>query len=142
MANFEGLTAKLIVSALLLISIFSFIVINQRDNNAANPMEENAIFNQSMGLLLNKIDNGTSSANEKYGVFNSEEPQTGFGSIVLFGIVSVGKSFSQIITGFFTAAVKLPLSVLGIPANVYNLITTWLIIAIIVGAWLLYKLGG
>jgi hypothetical protein len=142
MANFEGITIKLIISAILLISIFSFIVVTQRDNSAVNPMEDNSIFNQSMGLLIGEIDNGTSSANEKYGVFNSEEPQTGFGSIVLFGIVSVGKAFSQIITGFFTAAVKLPLVVLGIPANIYNLITTWLIIVIIIGAWLLYKLGG
>lgn len=142
MANFEGLTAKFIVSALLLVSIFSFIVITQRDNSAPDPIENNKIFNQSMGLLVGKIDNGTASATEKYGVFNSEEPQTGFGSIVLFGIVSVGKAFSQIMTGLFTAAVKLPLAVLGIPANIYNLITTWLIIVIIIGAWLLYKLGG
>lgn len=142
MANFENLTIKFILSALMLISIFSFITITQSDNNAVDPIRNNAIFNDSVGLLINKIDNGTSSAQGKYEAFNSEEPAQGVGSIILFGIVSVGKAFSQIIFGFFGAIIKLPLIVLGIPASVYNLIIMWLIIAVIVGVWLLYKLGG
>ncbi len=142
MANFEELTGKFIISAMLLISIFSFMIITQSSNEAPDPLINNDIFNQSMGSLAQQIDEGTASASEKYDTFNAEEPKAGFASIVLLGIVSVGKAFSQIIVGFFGAIIKLPLLILGIPENIYSLILTWLIIAVIVGAWLLYKLGG
>ncbi len=142
MVKFEKLTGKFILSAMMIVSILSFIVITQSANNASDPIINQDIFSDSFSGLISEIENGTESANEKFGVFNSEQPKPGFGSIVLFGIVSVGKAFSQIITGFLTAIVKLPLAVLGIPPNIYNLVITWLIIALIVGAWLLYKLGG
>lgn len=143
MVAFSETVGKFIASALLVISIFSFIVITQNDNDTEIKMIENStIFNQSFNLLNTKIENSTQSAQEKYDSFNSEDPQPGFGSIVLFGIVSVGKSFSEIIFGFFSAIIKLPLAVLGIPEGIYNLIITWLIIIVIVGVWLLYKYGG
>lgn len=141
-SSFENITIKFILAAMLLISVFSFIIITQSDNEAVDPIGNNPVFNETMGNLVNKIDNGTSSAQEKYDAFSSEEPQTGFGSIVLFGIVSVGKAFSQIIFGFFGAIIKLPLIILGIPASIYNLIFMWLVIIVIIAAWLLYKLGG
>lgn len=142
MANFEDLTGKFILSAILLISVFFFIATIQSVNNSTDPLINNNIFNESFGSILATTDSATSSAEEKYDVFNSEEPKSSALSIVLFAIVSVGKAFSQIIMGFFTALIKLPLIVLGIPETVYGLILTWLVLAIIVGAWLLYKLGG
>ncbi len=142
MARFEELTGKFIISALFLISVFFFIISTQSSNNAPDPLINNNIFNESMGSLMDQIEEGTSSANEKFNTFNAEEPKPGFASIVLLGIVSVGKAFSQIIMGFFTSIIKLPVIVLGIPESAYNLILTWLVIIVIVGAWLLYKLGG
>lgn len=142
MANFGDLIGKFVLVALFMISVFSFIVLTQEDNHATIKMTDNAIFNQSLGLLQVKIENSTASAQEKYNSFNSEDPPTGFSSIVLFGIVSVGKAFSEIIFGFFSAIIKLPLAVLGIPSSIYSLIITWLIIIVIIGVWLLYKIGG
>ena len=142
MVGFSDLTGKFLLSAMLIMSIFSFIIITQSDNNAPDPLANNSIFNESASLLLNEINESTASANQQYNTFNSEEPKPGFGSIVLVGIVSVGKTFSQIITGFFTAILRLPLIILGIPESIYSLILTWLIIVAIVSAWLLYKLGG
>ena len=141
MVDFKDLVGKFIVSALMILGLFFFIVIIQEDNSAVNPLINEEIFNDSMAELILNIDNGTQAAEEKYGVFNSEEPKPGVGSILLFGIVSVGKQFSNIVFGTFGALIKLPLVVLGIPQTVYGSILTWLIITAIVTLWLLYKFG-
>lgn len=142
MANFENILGKFLFSAMMIISLFSFVIIVQSNNNAVQPVAEDEIFNDSFGEINRQIESSTTEAQEKYGSFNSEEPQTGLGSIVLFGIVSAGKTFSSLVFGFFSAVTKLPLTVLGIPPNVYNLILIWLVILVIISAWLLYKLGG
>jgi hypothetical protein len=142
MSQFRELVANFSISAILIMSLFSFFIIFEEENNAPEPLKDNEIFNESFSSLITSIETSTEEAEEKYDVFNSEEPQAGFGSIVLFGIVSVGKTFSGIIFGFFVSIIKLPLIMLGIPASIYNLVLTLLIITTIVSVWLLYKLGG
>lgn len=142
MAKFVDISGKFIVASLVIISLFSFLIIIQSDNSAEDPLIEDPLFNESLQLLLDEIAVSTQDAEEKYGVFNEEEPKPGFGSIVLFGVVSVGKTFSSIVFGFFGAIIKLPLVILGVSETVYSLVLTWLIIGIIVALWLFYKLGG
>lgn len=142
MAKFGDIAGKFILASLLIISLFSFLITLQSDNSAEDPLSNDPIFNDSFQSLITEIDTSTEDAEEKYGVFNEEDPKPGFGSIVLFGVVSVGKAFSSIVFGFFGAIIKLPLIVLGVPATVYSLVLTWLIIVIIVALWLFYKLGG
>ncbi len=142
MSRFQELVVNFSIVAILVMSLFSFFIIVQEQNDAVDPLKNNAVFNNSFQQLIGTIENNTRDAEEKYGVFNDEDPKAGFGSIVLFGIVSVGKTFSSIIFGTFIAVVKLPLVILGIAPSVYNLILVILIISVIVSVWLLYKLGG
>ena len=142
MSEFKDMVGNFVMAGLIVISLFSFSVVVQDENNAADPLRNNEIFNESFKVLLETLETNTEDAESKYDVFNSEDPKPGFGSIVLFGIVSVGKTFSGIVFGTFSAIVRLPLIVFGIPATVYNQILVLLIITIIVSVWLLYKLGG
>ena len=142
MGEFKNIVGKFLIASIMMLSLFSFILIIQSDNDAEDPLINQDPFNESFQSLIENINRSTEDAQEKYGVFNSEEPKSGFGSIVLFGIVSVGKTFSNMVFGFFGAIIKLPLIVLGIDPNIYNLILTWLIVLVIVSVWLLYKLGG
>lgn len=142
MAGFKELFGKFIMVALILLPLMSLIVVLQDDNDSTQKLGENNVFNETFGNLVDVIGNATQEADEKYDVFNQETPKPGFGSVVLFGIVSVGKTFSNVIFGFFLALIKLPLIVLGIPADIYNLLITWLTVFVVVVVWLLYKLGG
>lgn len=142
MSEFKDMVGNFVMAGLIVISLFSFAVVVQDENNAADPLRDNEIFNESFKVLLKTLETNTEDAESKYDVFNSEDPKPGFGSIVLFGIVSVGKTFSGIVFGTFSAIVRLPLIIFGIPATVYNQILVLLIITIIVSVWLLYKLGG
>lgn len=142
MGKFDGLVGKFIVAAIMFLGLFNLIIMVQDNNNAVQPAAEDQLFNDSFSSLIEEIEESGDDAQEKYDVFNSEEPTPGFGSIVLFGVVSVGKSFSNIVFSFFGAMIRFPLAFLGIAPSIYNLILTWLIIVMIVAAWLLYKFGG
>lgn len=142
MGEFKSIVGTFLITSILVFSLFSFILVMQEDNNAPNKLKDNSVFNDSFSVLSDTIISSTEDAEDKYSVFNDETPKQGFGSIVLFGIVSVGKTFSNIVFGTFSAIIKLPLVVLGFPLEIYNIILTWLIISVIVAVWLLYKYGG
>ncbi len=142
MSEFKSLVGNFMIAGVLIMSLFSFSIVLQEENGAVDPLSDNEIFSDSFSALIDSITNSTREAEEKYDVFNSEDPKAGFGSIVLFGIVSVGKTFSGIVFGTFSAIIKLPLIMLGIPSSIYNQILVLLIISVIVAVWLLYKLGG
>jgi len=142
MVSIQTTLTKFILATILLISLLSFIVFIQLPNKTNDRLTENKIFNGTFNQLNSQIINSSNEAQSKYNSFNSEEPQPSLFSIVLFGIVSVGKSFSSITFGFFGAIIKLPMVVLGIPEALYSLIITLLVIIVIIGVWLLYKIGG
>ena len=142
MANLENLLGKFILTALLVFSIFAFIYTTQIKNNAPDPVGNNPLFNDSYRRLAATLNTTSSQAGEKYSAFNNEEPERGFGSLILYGIVSAGKTMSQITLNLFSVTIKLPLAILGIPSTIYNMIIAWLVITLIIALWLLYKLGG
>ena len=142
MAGFKELFGKFVMIVLIILPLMSIVVLLQEDNDSSQKLGENNVFNETFGGLVSVIDDATNEAGEKYDVFNQENPKPGFGSIVLFGIVSVGKTFSNVIFGFFLAIIKLPLIVFEIPQTIYNLLITWLTVFVIIVVWLLYKLGG
>lgn len=142
MGEFSKILGKFFVIALICVALFSTIILTQKENNAGEQIINEEVFNNSFNNLIESVDDSTEKSQEKYDVFISEEPKTGFGSLVLFGIVSVGRTFSNIVYGTFSALIKLPLIVLGIPSSTLNLIIAWLTIVIIVSVWLLYKFGG
>lgn len=142
MAEFNKILGKFFLMALISVALFNIIILTQKENNVGQQLIEEEAFNSSLNKLLLTVDDSTEKSQEKYDVFLSEEPKTGFGSLVLFGIVSVGRTFSNIVFGTLSAVVSLPLTILGIPETTLNLIIAWLIIVVIVAVWLLYKLGG
>lgn len=142
MGEFNKILGKFFLIALMSVALFSVIVFTQEENSVNGKMIDEEAFNSSFNKILLTVDDSTEKSQEKYDVFLSEEPKAGFGSLVLFGIVSVGRTFSNIVFGTLSAVISLPLTILGIPASTLNLIIAWLIIVVIVAVWLLYKLGG
>ena len=140
--SFMDLFGNFLFLALFLSAGFMLIISVQSNNDAIDPLSNNQLFNDASGNISSNLDSLEDTAGIQYDQFTSEQPKTGFGSIVLFGIVSTGKAFGSVILGTFTAIVKFPLYVLGISQTVISVLITWLIIALIIFTWLLYKLGG
>ena len=142
MAKFQDLFGNFLFVALLIFAGLSFVIVVQSNNSAGDPISNNDIFGEASNNLSSTLENLEGTSGIQYDQFTGEQPKTGFGSIVLFGIVSFGKTFGNIIMTTLTVMIKLPLLVLGIPTTVVSVIITWAIIAIVISSWLLYKLGG
>lgn len=142
MVKYQDLFNRVLFFSLFILATLSFIVTIQGDNAAPQPLGADPRVGKLLSELGTTSNTSENTSKTQYGNFINEQPQTGFGSIVLFGIVAVAKSVSTIITTLFIVIIQLPLIILGIDQTIINIITTWMLISIAIGLWLLVKLGG
>lgn len=142
MASFQDIFGNFVFLGIFILAGLALIIANQSTNGAVQPIVEDAIFNDSFESLESSLSSLEGSSEIQYDQFTAEAPKPGFVSIVLFGIVGAGKTFGNLTIAVFTVLIKLPLLVLGISATIFSVIVSWLVISLIVAAWILYKVGG
>ena len=142
MVKFESLFVSFALAALLIIGIFSFGIIVQEDNDADEKIIDVPILNNTFNSLKSDLNNSQPKSQNQLNIFETEEPKTGFGSLLFFSIVSSGKTFTGIIIGTFNLLIKLPTIVFGLDPVISAVLSTIIIISFILGLWVLYKLGG
>lgn len=141
MANFEKTFITLALFGLMVIAIFSFVINVQNDNEASDGIINNDLVNNTYSDLGGKIDNDVRSAESSYVSFNENNPTIDAGQIVLSTIVSAGKVFNGMGIGFYTIIVKLPARYLGIDEKVLGIIFTIIVLVIIIGLYILARVG-
>ena len=142
MAKFEGTFVSFALGTLLILSIFAFGMTLQSDNNGTEIIKQNTLLNSSFNQLQSDLGGMRSVAQTQRESFESETPTAGFGSLILFSIVSSGKVFTGVIIGSFNVLIKLPMVFFGIDPIVSSVLLTILIVMFLLGLWSLYKLGG
>lgn len=142
MARFYDLFMNWMLIGLVVVSMLSFGVLFQEDNDVENKFIENSLMNQTYSSLRTDLGELRDQSQAQKTLFESENPTSGFGTILLFSIVSTGKVFNSMIIGTFNTLIKLPMVILGVDPIVSSVIGTMLILTIIIGLWIVYKLGG
>ena len=142
MAKFEDIFGNFVMVSLMILALFSVIIIIQNDNNAPQPLVEDELFNSTYGSLNETIGSLEGSSSTQYNIFSKDSPKPGFGAIVMFTIVNVGKTFGNLIFVMFTLIIKLPLIVLGIDQTIVSMIISFLTIIVVIALWIVYKFGG
>lgn len=142
MTKFLNLFENWLFLSLFVLAGLTMLIVMQADNNAVQPIADNQLFSNSIGNVSANLASLQGKSGSQYDQFTREQPKAGFGSIVLFGIVSSGKTFGSVSIDTFKIIYALPLAVLEIPETLLSTISTWVIIALIISTWLLYKLGG
>lgn len=142
MAQFYELFTNFMLIGLVVLSMFAFGVFFQDENGVDNKFIENTIMNSTYHSLYEDLNSLSEESQAQKTLFESENPTSGFGTILLFSIVSSGKVFNGMIVGVFNTIIKLPVVVLGIDPVIVSVISTMLILTIIIGLWIIYKLGG
>lgn len=139
-----------ILFSVLLIALFSFAMIffgmsQGRNVNAPVNLEDDPRINQSFGEFSQQLDTAQERTESQLESFQSENPILSFGTLVLFAIVSAGKVFTDMITGFYNVTLGLAFDVLfgGDPAFavVTGVIISILLISIIFLFWRVLKAG-
>ena len=141
MAKFYELFINFMLVGLVVLSLFAFGSFFQSDNNIENQFMENTLMNDTYGSLRTDLGGLRDKSQAQKTLFESENPTSGFGTILLFSIVSTGKVFNGMIIGTFNTLIKLPVVFLGLDPIIVSIISTMLILTIIIGLWVVYKLG-
>ena len=142
MAKFYDLFMNWMFVGLVVVALLSFGVLYQEDNDADNKFIEDSLMNETYTSLRTDLGELRDQSQAQKTLFESENPTSGFGTILLFSIVSTGKVFNSMIIGVFNTIIKLPTVVLGLDPIILSVIGTMLILTIIIGLWIVYKLGG
>lgn len=141
MVKFGDLFINFMFIGMAVLSLFALGVFMQEENNVDEPFIENTIMNSTYSSLKDDLDGLSEEGQAQKTLFESENPTSGFGTILLFSIVSTGKVFNGMVVGVFNTIIKLPIVVLGLDPIIISVISTMLIISIILSLWVLYKLG-
>ncbi len=142
MAKFEKTFMNFMFIGLLIIGSLAFIIIVQNDNSVSDKFIDNEIINETYEGLSEDLEGLRSQSQAQKTLFESENPTAGFGTILLFSIVSAGKVFNGMIIGIFNTLIKLPVVFLGLDPIITSVLSAMLILGIILGLWAIYKLGG
>ena len=142
MAKFFDLFVNFMLVGLVVLSMFAFGVFFQEENGAEDPFMDNSLMNSTYSQLRTNLGGLSEQSQAQKTLFESENPTSGFGTILLFSIVSTGKVFNSMIIGVFNTLIKLPVVFLGLEPIIVSVISTILILTIIIGLWIVYKLGG
>lgn len=142
MSSFQKTWTNFAFVAMMILAILAMIVTTQSNNHATQPIIENDLFNGTYFSLNSTLLGLEDTSNTQYDSFTSETPAPGFGSIVMFTIVSVGKTFGTLLFSIFSIIVKIPLIILGIDPTITAVLVSFVTITIIISLWLVYKFGG
>lgn len=142
MAKFYDLFSNFMLVGLVVLSMFAFTIFFQEDNNVEDPIMDNSLMNSTYNTLRQDLGGLRDQSQAQKTLFESENPTSGFGTILLFSIVSTGKVFNGMVIGVFNTLIKLPVVILGVDPVIVSVLSTLLILTIIIGLWVVYKLGG
>lgn len=140
--NFFDMFVKFMLGGLILFCLFAFVIGLQSDNEVTQDYSEDSAISYTYNNLSQNLRSFRDTSQDQKTLFESENPTGGFGTILLFSIVSGGKVFNNMIVGVFDAIITLPVKVLQVDPIIIGVLSTILVVAIILSLWAIYKLGG
>ena len=139
--SFKQVFINFSLVSLFVFSTISFIVVFGVENGAINSILDNPTINSTFGNLSSdmgeQLDNSTNAST----AFNAETPAPGFGSLIIFAIVGVTKGFTSVIVVSYHTIIILPMTFLGIPSSVAQVLGSILMMVLIFLAWRVYRVG-
>jgi len=133
MGSFIDLFGKYIFIGIVVLSLFSFIVLFQAEHGVTDAFADNELINETFADLKADLAGLETQTQTQKDLFESEDPQASFGSLILKSIVSSGNVFNSMMVGILNIIIKLPVVFLGLDPIVVSIIMTVLGMLIIFG---------
>lgn len=122
-------------------SMLSFGITLQLDNGVTDPITNNPVINSTFNRLESNLSSYGSQTQAQRASFESEIPERGFGTLIIFSIVSVGQKFTAIIITTYNILIVLPASILGISPVVISVLGSILIVTLLLLVWRVIRAG-
>lgn len=142
MAQFYKFFMQFMLVALMTVSIFSFVITVQENNNSPEKIINDSIINQTYQDLKTETLSFREQGQNQMNLFREENPISSFGSLIFYSIISVGKVLDNMVINIFNLLINLPVKFLGIDPAIVSIISIMIISTILIGLWIIYKVGG
>ncbi len=136
---FKDIFIKLMMVGVIFLSVMSWIIITQTDNNTENLITNNTLINQSYGDLSSNLGSTQSEADKASGVFENITPTSTLGFVTVTSIVSPARIFKGLTIGTYNILIGLPAQFLGIPEVIIAVLNAILALLLILGIWFIWK---
>ena len=138
--DFKKLFGNMVISALFVFAIMSFIIIIQEDNNASEKIIDNELINSSFIHLKGNLTNIQSEGQTSLDTFGENPPsERQLGELDTTSIIPPTKKYRGLTIGAYNLLIKLPVNILGVSPIVASVISSIIILLFIIGAWAILK---
>lgn len=141
MVSFREMFMSFVIIGVFIVAAMSFVVVMQQENNVTDDMLQNDIINNTFTDLGGDLSQIKSDSDSQRDSFEDEIPERGFGNLIIFSVVGVGKKFTGMIVGVYNTIIVLPAGILGVPEVVIGALTSILTLTLILLAWRVYRSG-
>lgn len=141
MANFQELFLNFSLIALIVIGVIAFSVSYQTENGRTDGIVTDPLMNDTYNKLYNNASAFGSESDAARELFENEDPKVGLGSLLLVSIKSGGTIFTGLIVSTVNIITKLPVVLFGVDPVIISILISILVVTIILGLWIVYKLG-
>ncbi len=137
--GFKDIFIKLMFVGILFLSIMSWVIITQTDNNTENLITNNTLINKSYGDLSSNLASTQSEADVASGTFTNITPTSTLGLVSVTSIISPTRVFRGLVIGTYNILIALPAQFLGVPEVIIGVINAILALLLILGVWFIWK---
>ncbi len=139
--SFRELFVTFALIGIFVFAGIAFIVKVQTDNDVGDTILKNEFINRTYINLETKLNDSRLQTQTQKQSFESEVPERGFGSLIIFAIIGVGQSFTGVVMGIYNVLIVLPAEVLNIPRVVIGVLTSIIIVSLVLLIWRVYRAG-
>lgn len=137
--DFKGLFISIIIVGMVILSIMSFTIQLQTDNNTAELITNNTIINNSYGKLESNLSSARTNADSAEQTFGGVTPTSTYGIVDVTSVVSPLRIFRSMVVGTFNVLIVLPVKILGLPPLISGVLSAILFLLIILGIWAIWR---
>lgn len=137
--DLKGVFMKMSLIGILTLSIMSWIIITQTNNNVEYLITNNSLINESYFNLSSQLQSTQGQSETATSNFGNVTPTATFGELDVDSVISPTRIFKTLTLGTYNILVKLPQQVLGIPEPISAVISSIILLLLILGAWAVWK---
>ncbi len=140
-ASFREFFILFTLVGVLVLATISFGVTFQEDNDVTNTILEDERINNTFIRLGGNLSDFESETQSQREVYESEIPERGLASLIIFSLVPIIQQFTAMIVGVFNILIVIPAEILGVPSVVLGTFEAIFLVTVIILGWRVLRIG-
>lgn len=140
-ASFREMFILYSLVGILVLATISFGVTFQEENGVTNTILEDERINKTFIRLGGNLSDFSSETQSQREIYESEIPERGLTSLIIFSLVPIIQKFTAMIVGIFNILIIIPSEILGIPNVVMGTLEAIFLVTFIILGWRVLRVG-